>query len=231
VERIETVNDFFCFLGNHFIQPEQQSIIFRGHILTEYKLLPGVGRVKDANNNNFSIEEERKMINSYIKKANEYLKTEYSSVESMTVAQHYGLPTRILDWTWNPLVAFFFAIGKKDEDYEKDGKVFFCDSNKFGFKNRHDRISEDFDPFDLEDEIIIYEPKFIDSRITAQSGLFSIHKNPNCPFEDERIHNIVISSTVKDDLGKVLEKMGIHSANLFPGLAGTSEHIKWLYTY
>lgn len=227
---LKTLDEYYSFIKK--MSSQTRKLIFRGHSSEkEHKLIPGIGRYKDADNKPFDVVEERKMINSFIKKGYLYLKTEYTPIETMTTAQHYGLPTRLLDWTWNPLVAVFFAI-ENDDTFEEDGAIYFLEAEKFKLKTSHDTYSvENWDPLELLEEIVLYEPKYLDSRITAQSGLFSIHKHPNNIVNDNRIKKIIISKKLKAELGVILETMGIHSGNLFPGLEGTSKHIKWLYTY
>lgn len=231
MELIANVNDFFSFLTGNLFQTRQ--IIFRGHSFANYELQPGIGRIGQAvTDKPFTIAEEKKMINSFIKKAHPYLEKQISDLEAMAIAQHHGLPTRLLDWTWNPLVAFFFAV-EDDDNAEEDGAIYYLQTNGIEFKNPLDGVSNDtgFDPFNILNSTILYEPKFISQRIVAQSGLFSIHPNPNEAIKDERIHKIIISKHIKANLGIALETMGIHPGNLFPGLEGTSKHIKWLYTY
>ena len=229
VHTIDTVDGFFAFVEKHSLHTGKT--IFRGHDSADYKLWPSIGRIgKAITDERFDTNEEKKMINSYIKKANQFLKSDFSGVEAMTIAQHHRVPTRLLDWTWNPLVAAFFAI-RNDDFADKDGAIFYLDSDDFEFKNRHDRDPVSFDPFDLYNDIVLYEPKNINSRITAQSGLFSIHKNPNKEVDDPKIQKVILSCKIKEELGVALETMGVHAANLFPGLDGTGEHIKWLYIY
>ncbi len=79
-------------------------------------------------------------------------------------------------------------------------------------------------------EVNKFIPRHISTRITVQTGLFTIHPNPLEPFKSPQIERIVIKHDFRDKLKKILYKYGIHRASLFPGLDGLAEHIKWMRT-
>jgi hypothetical protein len=229
MKEIKTIEDFYSFLKKYSTQTRR--FIFRGHSSTDHILIPSIGRVTQAETDSlFDKREERKMLNAFVNKAYPYLKKRFTLIESMTIAQHHGLPTRLLDWTWNPLIAFFFSIGP-DEYAEQDGILFVTDVHKYTLiRLDHLNKTSVFEPFSIKD-IALYEPKHVNLRITAQSALFSVHPRPNKPIADDRIEEIILSAKVKAELGLILETWGIHSGNLFPGLDGEASHIKWLYTF
>ena len=98
-----------------------------------------------------------------------------TEVDLMALAQHHGCPTRLLDWTANPLVAFFFAT---ETDDHEDG-VLWC------FQKYFLPLSfGDFSPLKFLNRFgftIVHSPIHISPRITAQAGIFTIHSHQLLP--------------------------------------------------
>lgn len=89
---------------------------FRGQADKNYTLIPSLYR------NTCYAKREREMLSEF--KHDALLRTDFcpkGDWEWMVLAQHYGIPTRLLDWTQNPLQALFFAVA---EQADKDGCLF-----------------------------------------------------------------------------------------------------------
>ncbi len=88
-------------------------IIYRGMSDAEWKLIPSLGRCSDLSNG-----QEFNLVNSFLALRPEAFQGLSTNFEILSKMQHYGLPTRLLDFTTNPLIALFFAcnefIGAKD---------------------------------------------------------------------------------------------------------------------
>lgn len=145
--------------------------------------------------------------------------------ECLALAQHHGLATRLLDWSFNPLVATFFACC---ESPEADGAVYLYDPITF--------VREDVLTIEDAPTGSAFVPRAIAPRILNQKGTFTVHNPPNevIPLqphsvlkgEDNQLR-IVIPREMKNELLQMLDDYGLNRVTLFPGLDGWSSHVNW----
>ena len=169
------------------------------------------------------------MLSEFKRRARPLLEQEPSSDwDWLTLAQHHGMDTRLLDWTENPLVALFFALESPDKD----------DTNRviWLLKIKKSEIivpSKQQNPFDLK-RTMIFKPNIVSNRLAPQSGWFSVHKYMKG--KDEFIsleRNISYSRfltkiMIKGKLMKMKQHLhlcGINASTLFPDLDGLCRHI------
>ncbi|EFW23715.1 FRG domain protein [Solobacterium moorei F0204] len=110
---IKNISDFINELKK-IPAPRKTELFFRGHSDIDYELKPGIYR------NTNLISNEHILFKEFILRTPTDFLNEKSALEKLVKMQHYGLPTRLLDITSNPLVALYFAC---NGDYKKDGKV------------------------------------------------------------------------------------------------------------
>jgi hypothetical protein len=172
----------------------------------------------------------------------------------LALAQHHGLPTRLIDWTYSPFVALHFATAHP-ATYEQDGLVWcvnFVKAHELlprrlrtllehehsdaltvemlsGFESLRAFDSLSGDPF-----VAFIEPPSLDDRILNQFALFSIVSNPSIGLDDwlrqhnDLVRRVVIPAELKWEVRDKLDQANINERTLFPGLDGLS---RWLERY
>ena len=221
IENPEDIHEIFA----EFPSFEQSGWWFRGQSNESWELLPKAGRAdyKSPMGNHFS------RFYTWSRRAVAYDENlPENDWERLAVAQHHGLVTCLLDWTRNPLIATFFAC---NENPDTDGAIFTY--------HPHVILNDEKDKYWSQKKLngVGFIPRSISKRILNQSGVFTIHipvSNPlrASPFSPDHpeaelsnLCKILIPSSFKQDLIKMLDFYGINSATIFPDLDGLSVHV------
>jgi hypothetical protein len=173
----------------------------------------------------------------------------------LSVAQHHGLPTRLLDWTLAPRVAAHFATA--DETlFDRDGAIWCVDIVKarallpaplqaildaeyadiFAVDMLHSiRSLEEFDELAEHGEFLLFfEPPSLDARIVNQGAILSIMPGPRLALgaflagHPDLCRRIIIPRALKWEIRDKLDQDNVNERILFPGLDGLS---RWLRRY
>ena len=190
---------------------------FRGQSNTNWSLIPKAGRRE------YGRKDDQKLLRQWERAAVRHLQLNGLSVWGrLAAAQHYGLPTRLLDWTHNPLVAAFFAVVANPEN---DGAVFALRITK---RIKH----EDISPFAMENVVKYFQPDLSSPRVSNQQGHFTVHCPPRIELNEEtsegnRIEKIVVAADYKEGFVFELNFYGINYMTIFPDLDGVSRHLCW----
>lgn len=197
-------------------------VIFRGQ-RRNWSLLPLVAR--DAG----LAAAESQMLEEFKREALPFLdRTEFSELEWLALAQHCGLPTRMMDWTKNPLAALWFAVREPPQD--RAAGVVWAYSCQF---SEGITDSDRNDPFKISN-VRVYFPEHVYRTIQAQDGVFTVHPRLE-RFEqfdtikdaDKLLTKIEIPSEAFRFMRHSLYRLGIHDGSLFPGLSGIAGKIKY----
>lgn len=216
--------------------------IYRGHSNKDWKLLPRIARNFELLECYYSWESfATQILDDFKKYAIQYMnrgKVPTNIVEWTVTAQHYSLPTRLLDWTKNPLKALFFAIEDLSENY--DSAIWVLTSEILNW----DLL--DFKGFDASSDSTyqVYFPDQINHRLIAQEGCFTFHKLPSkkitlIPVEEsdkvktkqDKLIKIIIPKDTKENYKIVLDKFGLNRHTLFPDLDGLAKYLCCKYEF
>jgi len=212
---------------------------YRGHADSKWKLKPAYDRLK-------SPPRENELLNRFRQNANLLLEQVPSTAfEWMFLMQHYGVPTRLLDWSESPLVALYFVVNDKNANLmSKDGALwvlFPLDLNRNSTKVTSEVYIPSFEDEWLNNYSAEQYSKGKDTgilplaaiatrnnpRIQAQLGVFTIGHLKKTPIEEieNRKHciKLVVPASAKLRIRKELQTLGVSRFQIFPELASIGD--------
>jgi hypothetical protein len=243
-----------------FSGPDYRSWAFRGQEDAKWELFSSISRhFSDFHvHEKARVEQERRIVGIFKRKAHlflDHVPDESDAFQWLALMQHHGAPTRLLDFTWSPFVAAFFALEKAalKKDKRKAAVWAVCTSeirnarHKFPGSNgrlaREElnlRIPGNYERFFLENKIpfVVYgEPFVMNQRLVAQSGTFIVPGVLDLPVETILSRYPYPEGTVvkfeldikkiRDEAMYALYNMNITNATLFPGLDGMARSLAY----
>tara|TARA_R110002110_G_scaffold69672_2_gene187668 strand:- start:45 stop:818 length:774 start_codon:yes stop_codon:yes gene_type:complete len=233
---IETVHQFVEFIDSAKKQNARSGnsadFLFRGQN-QDYPLLPKLARL--------NLRGEIKKIESLMLDEFERMVLPLSEFQPkdkwdlLALAQHHGLPTRLMDWTFNAMAALWFAVARPPATSSKYGTVWILAADVEDFRSD----TEKYGP--LSNRITrIFRPKIVSRRISAQAGAFTVHRimdgNRIIRFEtnhrlSRKLTKVLIPSTHFAAIRQQLDMLGVNHAALFPDIDGLCSHLEWRYAF
>jgi hypothetical protein len=229
----ELWNEIASIAYSHSGGPE---LIFRGATDENHALIPSLGRDTKENTGGDIQSLEENMLTEFKRLTVPILqKPPQKDFEWLFLAQHYGLPTRLLDWTSNPLVALFFAVERKDD---LNGVLYYLQHAVTDQYHLFDYRTADYNeearaqPAGIfaiqpnQGKVIFVRPKYSDERYINQRSVLSCPQDPFSPLDLPAISRIVIPSYFKGEIRKRLRVLGVSTSSIYPGLGGVASEIK-----
>jgi len=214
-------------------EPEQ--VWFRGQSDARYTLLPSLLRVSDG------LKKESLLFQKFVQYSFRVFQRRSSDWETLFDMQHYGLPTRLLDWSDTLGIATFFAVNYRSSSTD-DAAIYILDPialNEYSGLDKIPFIPEDEDfnykkiywdkrPFAPKFPIAI-QPLFQNDRIFAQKGVFTVHGDDASPVErlyPKAVKRVALGRQAIKGAHEFLEVANINARTVFPDMLGVANYVR-----
>jgi hypothetical protein len=231
--------------------------IYRGMDDPDWPLLTSLDQLGGVNPPHTKADVEEHVLRNFIRYSRPHLTSaSVNEWELLVLAQHHGLPTRLLDWSYSPLVAAHFATvnGKRDSDRVVWRLDWQTVHRRFGLPELALLIEdiqrlfgedEPFTPWKLiragkaaRDFACMIEPPSLDSRIEAQCAVFSLCSDKRRSLADfltdyglaDALTRFIIPAAEVARVRDQLDLVGMDERLTFPDLDGVAAKIRRYYS-
>jgi hypothetical protein len=226
---ISSVQEFMQAVWSH--EPKEKTAIrmYRGQADNKWALVPKLFRMEGSIAYLKTIESR---IDSLFRERCLYLMPFYPAkcYDMLSLCQHYGLPTRLLDWSSNPLMGLYFAV----ESLEPPRPIVWAydgtqKQHLYGVAHNQEG------PLNHSEDIVIIKPVTHSHRVVAQAGWHTVHPfgTPQDvkPMDQQplallRLAFMNVAPDKAGDIKKELRNMGIHAATVYGDLTSVCKELQ-----
>jgi hypothetical protein len=230
----------------------RSSFAYRGMSSATYDLTTSLARLGGQ-----AAQLEEHMLRAFRKYARGQVIPDSTIWNWLAVAQHHGMSTRLLDWTYSPLVGMHF-LTENLRRFDSDGVIWMVDywqTNQLLPQRLKEILRDegsavftvemldraacslrDFDSLSEDPFVAFFEPPSIDDRIVNQYALFTLVSDPSLSLDEwlgehpEVYRRIIVPADLKLEIRDKLDQANMTERVLYPGLDGLSRWLNRYYT-
>jgi len=162
IMEVKNTSDALTFL--YGLSLNQANLRFRGQANSDWPVQPSIYRFEGFQRYQ-AVLFERLLLDTRPKQPTPPLIHTVYELEWLMVAQHYAIPTRLLDWSRDILVALYFACEDKD-NIDRDGALFICDQSNYPLFTAYNECAMECQEFSF------ISTNIVNPRMRLQSGSF-----------------------------------------------------------
>jgi hypothetical protein len=243
--------------GIENFQSKTNNSWYRGVSNKDYKLIPALYRHPKRKDIKDIADLEGEVTTRFVQRSLPFLqRTLTGEWDKLFFMQHYGVPTRLLDWSENPFVSMYFALAASSDPRPTDAAIWMCDpvawnqaaldhiSFKGGVLDESSTVLRGYTPGTPVAEIpmlpIMIYGSYNSARIVAQRGGFALFGQGidsmeevyrRSGFPDGILAKVEIDHKIISNIRASLFRKGFTESVVFPDLDGLSKEIRRVFEF